>query len=489
MDAPRVRSKAGFQARNLSLLAAPFSIAVAAIMSVYIDSGSPLDGTYRAIGLALVLVLVVEAVLIPLVGLRYAAGLAAVLVLVAFKEKEILVALLVVSVGVALWSRNRRQDAPTRINFERAISLGASMLLVVAIGRGVADGAFGLPTMAAKAELGEVGEGRDIIVVMLDGYPRSDTLAAGFDFDNRAFLEELEARGLEVADRSRSNYSLTGLTLASMFQMRHIPDIPSLAHETRLKEGYRALTRLLSAPLPTLETLRQHGYETVAIPSIVNEFKLRTSDRDLDTGQMVQLETVLLGRTLLAQIVNWIAPNLLYDQQRNRSMDAIAALEATATDGRQQFVFAHVMLPHAPFVFGPNGEPLSQPECLPVCSIFEPPADHDEWLRLYRDQVIFVNERLLEMIDSMRSGGADPVIVLMSDHGSRAFQAENPEEMLLNFFAASTPGAPGLFPDDATPINLFPRLFGAYLDEQIDLVPERFFLPAGDGPLEIRAVE
>jgi arylsulfatase A-like enzyme len=126
---------------------------------------------------------------------------------------------------------------------------------------------------------------------------------------------------------------------------------------------------------------------------------------------------------------------------------------------------------------------------VPVCSIFERPADHDEWLRLYRDQVVFVNDRVLQLIDAMRSVGADPVIVLMSDHGSRAFQPENQEEMLLNFFAAHSPGAPGLFPSDATPINIFPRLFGAYLDEEIPLIPDRFFLPDGDGPLQIKAIE
>jgi hypothetical protein len=302
-------------------------------------------------------------------------------------------------------------------------------------------------------------------------------------------LDELEERGFEVAEESRSNYALTALTLASMFQMRHIPDIPSLAEETGYKEGYRAITRVLAEPLPALETLRRHGYETVAIPSVATEVKLRTVDRDLDTGQIVQLETVLLGRTLIAPIVDFIAPDFVFDQQRSRSLDTLAAVELTATDGRQQFVFAHVMLPHAPFVFGPGGEPLPQPECVPVCSIFERPADHDEWLRLYRDQVVFVNDRVLQLIDAMRSVGADPVIVLMSDHGSRAFQPENQEEMLLNFFAAHSPGAPGLFPSDATPINIFPRLFGAYLDEEIPLIPDRFFLPDGDGPLQIKAIE
>jgi hypothetical protein len=221
----------------------------------------------------------------------------------------------------------------------------------------------------------------------------------------------------------------------------------------------------------------------------VIEFRLGAVDTDLDSGEMVQLETVILGKTLLVPVVNWLAPQLIHQQQRDRSLKAIAAIEAAAFDPRQQLVFAHLMLPHSPFVFGRRGEPIPQPECVPTCSIFEGPSDKDAWVGEYGDQVVFTNDLLLEMVDSLLAGGKDPVVILMSDHGARAWREEDPEEMLLNFFAAYTPGAPELFPDDATPINVFPRLMRQYLDEPAPLLPDRFFLPNGDGPLVITMVE
>lgn len=48
-----------------------------------------------------------------------------------------------------------------------------------------------------------------------------------------------------------------------------------------------------------------------------------------------------------------------------------------------------------------------QPECLLVCSIFEPQADHDDWVTAYRDQVAFVNSWLLELIDAVRARKED----------------------------------------------------------------------------------
>jgi len=476
-------------AKTLGLWAAPCAVAVSAILAGYIPSGSPLDGTYRAIVIALILVLAVEAVLVLMVGIRYAAAITAVLVSIVFKEKELLIGMTLLGGGLVLWSwKHGKMSAESII--ESALPVAAGLLLLVTVGSGMVLGVIGLPALTNKAPLGNPMEGaRDIIIVVLDGYPRSDTLASAFEFDNGPFIAELEQRGFDVAERSRSNYTLTALTLVSMFQMRHVPDIPSLQGVTGTAEGYRAVSDVLSQPQPAIETLRTHGYEAVAIPAVVNEFKLRGADRDLDSGQMVQLETVILGKTLLAPVVNWIAPDLIWDQQRDRSLDAFRAIEAAAADNRQQFVFAHVMLPHAPFVFGSAGERLPQPPCVPVCSIFEPPPEHDEWLRMLRDQVQFTNDRILALVDGIRVTGADPVIVMMSDHGSRAFAAENPDEMLLNFFAAATPEVPGLFPEDATPINVFPRLLNAYLDERFPLIPDRFFMPDGAGPLQIKPAQ
>jgi hypothetical protein len=474
--------------RRLSLLAAPCAVALSAILAIYYSSGSPIEGTYRPIAVAVVLVLATEAVLIPVVGWCYAALVTSVLVLAVFKEWGFVGGALAVTALVAVWSWRRRR-LPATSSLEQAIRLPASLLFLATIGVGVAQGALGLPTIVLKPEPVQAGPGRDIIVVLLDGYARSDTLATAFGFDNGPFHEELEERGFEIAERSRSNYPNTALTHVSMFQMRHIADVPPLPQQTRHAEGYRAIGRIMAGPLPVLETMRRHDYETIHITPVVNEFKMHSADRVLDSGQMVQLETVLLGRTLLGRVVDWVAPDLLYNEQRERSLQAVAAVETLALDSTRQFVFAHLMLPHSPYVFGPNGEPLPQPDCLPVCTIFHAPPG-EESLRLYRDQLSFTNTLMLEMVDTIRSGGADPVIVLMSDHGSRLFVTEHPEEFLLNFFASATPGRPGLFPDDATPVNLFPRLFRAYLNEEIDLLPERFFLPSGgESPTDLKPVD
>jgi hypothetical protein len=49
----------------------------------------------------------------------------------------------------------------------------------------------------------------DILLLVLDGYARDDTLASLYDFDNDAILGELRSRGFEVGYEATANYSIT----------------------------------------------------------------------------------------------------------------------------------------------------------------------------------------------------------------------------------------------------------------------------------------
>ena len=50
------------------------------------------------------------------------------------------------------------------------------------------------------------------------------------------------------------------------------------------------------------------------------------------------------------------------------------------------------------------------------------------------------------------------------------------QERFSNFFAASTPGAPGLYGDHPTPVNIFPLLLNHYFGAGLPLQPESQFI-------------
>src|SRR5690606_38291408 len=66
----------------------------------------------------------------------------------------------------------------------------------------------------------------DIYYIILDGYPRSDTLMEYFDYDNNEFDGFLESNGFVVFDDSYTNYSQTALAIPSILNMSYIKDLP-----------------------------------------------------------------------------------------------------------------------------------------------------------------------------------------------------------------------------------------------------------------------
>jgi len=76
-----------------------------------------------------------------------------------------------------------------------------------------------------------------------------------------------------------------------------------------------------------------------------------------------------------------------------------------------KFVFAHLMIPHQPYVFGPTGDPIY--DKLFVINDLR----RGFHLELYQDQVEYANLRLKEIISKLTDTDDQPIIIIQSDHG------------------------------------------------------------------------
>ena len=94
---------------------------------------------------------------------------------------------------------------------------------------------------------------------------------------------------------------------------------------------------------------------------------------------------------------------------------------------------------------------------------------------MMRDEVAAVDDLTLATVRSIVTDSRRPaVIVVMSDHGGRNDLSDQ-AEMLRSLFLARTPGHPGLFPADMTPVNLLPRLLNAYAGANLPLATEKSY--------------
>lgn len=353
---------------------------------------------------------------------------------------------------------------------------------------GVSNGSVGLPRPSiAQVAAAQASTGPDIFVILLDAYARADTLVA-LGHDNRPFLADLEQRGFQVAEQSRSNYSRTGLTLASMFHMAYVADIPALASPP---DGYNQQHRLISDTLqagsPALDRLRAAGYETFSIPSQLTQYAIEPVDHVMVGGELDSFEIHLLCTTLLGSIVSSAAAILVYEQQRSRIREAFATIASLAGEPHQRgrFVFGHLMAPHPPFIFDDQGNPTSLPDPPSACGILEPPGDPELRRAQYLDQLTYTNVLVLQTVDSILTAEPDALIVLMSDHGSR-LEFTDFAESTSNFMAIRADQV--IVPTTMTPVALFPMLFNGYLGTHLQLPQPHSFASLEGTPWPMREV-
>jgi hypothetical protein len=361
----------------------------------------------------------------------------------------------------------------TRILNGFAILSTGLVVFVTTLSGGFTVGGSGWDTPRGAAR----ADAPDVYLIMLDGYPRADTLAADFDLDNEPFLSSMQSMGFEVATNSHSNYVSTVLTLASMFNGEQIRTLIPQPPSTESGQ-FRAVTRLINEG-ENLRRFRQAGYEIVSVPSEYSEGALVNADRVLDSGQITSFEMQLLRTGALPQALGGLEAGWFPEDHRQRifsTFDRLGDL-AAEREASPKLVFAHFLVPHMPLTFAADGSMPSMLSCFPQeCSLF---SYGDEFAKQrkagMRDQVTWLNRSVEQLVRTIKSTSAEPpVIVIFSDHGTRFF-ADDHDEMFRSLFLASTPGRTALFPSDATPVNILTRLLNAYTDSTTAMSSEESY--------------
>ena len=172
------------------------------------------------------------------------------------------------------------------------------------------------------------------------------------------------------------------------------------------------------------------------------------------------------------------APGLLDPNQgtRDRILFAFDQLERVPSLPSPKLVFVHILSPHPPMVFGPNGEPISKAEFETTFGSAGEPGI----LQAYADQVTYLNTKLQAAITAiLDSSSVPPVIVIEGDHG---WADRNPEDKLSNFNAIHLPfgGKARLYPT-LTPVNTFRIVLDEYFGGDFPLLEDvSYYSTEGD---------
>jgi len=329
----------------------------------------------------------------------------------------------------------------------------------------------------------------DIYFIILDEYTRQDVLSETFGYDNDVFLEELRGMGFQVVDCAQSNYAQTEMVLSSVLNMNYLEELGDYPPDSTDRAGLRQLIKNSLVE----QTLRSLGYHLVAFETGFYFSELEDADVYLSPdnlgylGGLNAFEVLLLRSTLglaLSDLTR-VLPDVisagqeqLNAEKRSQVLYNLDMLARIPQDIRgPKLVFAHILLPHPPFVFDEFGAAANYPENV----------SGEEYAAAYRAQIIFLNTRLAPMLRSIIDDSDTlPVIILQGDTGPG--QVSHAGRMAI-LSALYLPGYEQTLPVDLTPVNDFRLVFDQYFKSSLGFLPDRSSFSLYTAPFDFEPIQ
>ena len=314
----------------------------------------------------------------------------------------------------------------------------------------------------------------DVYLIILDMYGREDALLAHYNYDNHEFVSQLEALGFYVAKCGRSNYTNTILSLPSQLNMDYIANLlDDIDHE---KLAYLFKNSVAQ------KAFEEIGYTSIAFDTGAGWANLDKSDifidrppeilgRSLDEFEELFLKTTL-ARPLLDYAVSLDTAGFIFfetgvEMKAQRIRIVLDHLMLLPEMEGPKFVYAHILAPHPPHVFNPDGSVNLRAETI----------DGQVGLPIQLD---YLNPRILELVKNIiEHSSTDPIIILEGDHGFGNLQRTS----ILNAIYMPGDGQKNLYPSISL-VNTFRVIFNTYFGTHLSLLKDLSYKQLNDGSLE-----
>ena len=393
---------------------------------------------------------------------------------------RLLVPVYLVLLTLGLWWVSGRKRSLSQLNF--SVNILAVFLVLFPL---LQMGGYAIQQAASQKNLPTNPQGTsqlvgvsaqnepDIYYIILDSYTRADVLQNDFGYDNTPFVDSLKKLGFYVADCSLTNYPSTEISLSSSLNMAYLQDIAQ-----GLPAGANfgtAIFGLLKHGLVRTQ-LEGIGYKTVAFATGYDWIEWKDASLYLEPEfnllsfrEMRPFEAMFIKSTaaVAAFDIQQLFPQgpaeidtISYQDHVKRELFLLNRLGNMADIPGPKFVYAHILIPHGPFVFGADGKVLPDP------SIYEN-ADLATWKKGYTDEVQFINGHLLSILPGLIANSkVPPIIIIQGDHGSKVSRFP-----ILNAYYLPGTGKEKLYPT-ISPVNSFRLIFDTYFGAQYDLLKD-----------------
>lgn len=311
------------------------------------------------------------------------------------------------------------------------------------------------------------GSPPDIYYIVLDEYAGVDQMKTLFNYDNNAFVDKLKRMGFYVANNSQPKYPVTGLSLATSLNM-----------EYPLSTSDNSFSSIFMSISAGLEITRKSSVSDLLRHNKVSNILKCNNYKYIHIGSWyydtmfnnladnnINYRGFNINNPLIIVMANSSIIRLIFTDryfQRREVLNALVWLNKIVLLKGPKFVFAHIISPHSPFLFGPNGE------VLPAAKKY---GYND--IRVYLGQHIFITKRIQEVIeDIIANSKVPPIIILQSDHGVRFDKLDEPSaNKIFNAYLLPNNGKSKLY-DSINPVNTFRLIFNYYFGAKYELLDD-----------------
>ena len=344
----------------------------------------------------------------------------------------------------------------------------------------------------------------DVYYIVLDTYARDDVLRTFYEYDNTPFMQHLTEMGFYIAHRSQSNYSQTALSLASSLNLNYVQELGEMFISGSDDRSDLVSLVKKNAVMQTFENL---GYTIIAFKTGVPLTEFNDADiffvpKDKTItylqfmGKVNGFEAMLIQTTAArvltdsAHLRRALLPQIDYPYQvhRDRILSILDKLEQIPSIEGSKFIFAHILCPHSPFVFGPNGEPLNPDEPFTLAEVENAPEGRERIFR-YLNQVTFISKRIEKIVEEIIAHSeVTPIIIVQSDHGGTTHKTPSEASVaILNAYYLPGGEAYQLY-DSISPVNSFRVIFNIYFGGDYDLLDDVAYYSSYDDPYNFQFI-
>lgn len=331
----------------------------------------------------------------------------------------------------------------------------------------------------------------DIYYLVFDRYASQRGLQEKYAFDNSGFTNYLQSRGFYVATEATTNYPKTFLSLASSMNMEYLDALlPPIQGEagTDQSPGIRLLKNN-----SVVSFLQDQGYQYVHVGSwwsptasdarADHNFTFKYADYSFAD----EFTTGFVNTTIAGTLANKLFESNLdvsskpSDNLHRRSiLYEFDKLKKIPQMAGPKFVFAHVLIPHSPFVFDRTCQPISE-------AITNMKSKRDNYI----EQLECANMKIRELVDDILAQSKnDPIIILQADEGPFPLLEPFPDSQpwatasdsilrekfpILNAYYLPDGPKNELYPS-ITPVNTFRVILNTYFNADLPLLPDKNYV-------------